>query len=70
MISFDWSRAHWYNYFSILMFHEILTFWDSAKTSKERRKIHLFAMLLSRWVVCDSTDSESCVIVRKIKIDK
>ncbi len=51
------------------MSHEIATFWDFAETSKEIRKTRLLAVLLSRWAVCDSTDSESRVIVRKIRID-
>jgi len=70
IISSDWSIAHWRSCWSILMFHEIATFWDFAEASKEIRKTRLLAMLLSRWAVHDSTDSESCVIVRKIKIDK
>jgi len=36
---------------------------------KEIRKTRLLAVLLSRRAVCDSTDSESRVIVRKIRID-
>jgi len=64
MISFEWSIAHWWSCSSILMFHEIATFWDSAETLKERRKIRLFAMLLSRRVVQDSTDSKSRVMMR------
>ena len=53
----------------MLMSHEIATFWNLAEALKEIRKTHLLAMLLSRQAVCDSTDSESCIIVRKIKID-
>ena len=64
MISFKWSIAHWRSCSSILMFHEIATFWDSAETSKERRKTRLFAMLLSKWVIQNSTDSKSCVMMR------
>jgi len=36
---------------------------------KEIRKTRLLAMLLSRQAVCDSTDLELHVIVRKIRID-
>jgi len=64
MILFNWSRTHWRSCSSILMFHEIATFWDSAEASKERREICLFAMLLSRRVVWDLTDSKSCVMMR------
>ncbi len=64
MISFDESRTHWRSCSSILMFHEIATFWDSAETSKERRKTRLFAMLLSRRVVRNSTSSKSYVMMR------
>ncbi len=64
MILFNWSRAHWRSCFLILMFHEIATFWDSAEASKERRKIHLFAMLLSRWIIQDSTDLKSCIMMK------
>ncbi len=53
----------------MLMFHEIVTFWDFAEALKEIRKTHLLAMLLSRWAVHDSTDSKSCIIVREIRID-
>ena len=70
MISFNWSRTHWRSCSLILMFHEITTFWDLVKALKERRKTYLFAMLLSRQAVCDSTNSELHVIVKKIKIDK
>jgi len=52
------------------MFHEIATFLDFAEALKEIRKTHLLAMLLSRQAVRDSTDSESYVIVKEIKIDK
>ena len=51
------------------MFHEIATFWDFAEALKEIRKTRLLAMLLSRWAVHSSTDSESHVIVRKIRVD-
>ena len=53
----------------MLMSHEIATFWDFAEASKEIRKTRLLTMLLSRWAVRDSTDSESYVIVKKIRID-
>ncbi len=64
MILFNWSKVHWRSYSSILMFHEIMTFWDSAEALKERRKTHLFAMLLSRWIVRDSTDLKSHVMMK------
>ncbi len=54
----------------MLMFHEIATFWDLAETLIEIRETHLLAMLLNRWAVCDLTNSESCVIVKEIKVDK
>ena len=46
------------------MFHEVATFWDSAEILKEKRKTHLFTMLLSRWIIQDSTDSKSYVMMR------
>ncbi len=64
MILSDWLIAHWRSCWLMLMFHEIATFWDFAEASKEIRKTRLLAMLLSRWAVRDSTDSESHVIVR------
>ena len=64
MISFKWSIAHWRSCSSILMFYEIATFWDSAEALKERRKTRLFAMLLSRRIIQDSTDSKLHVIMR------
>ncbi len=70
MISFDWSIVHWQSCWLMLMFHEIATFWDFAEASKEIRETHLLTMLLSRWAVCNLTDSESCVIMRKIKINR
>ncbi len=51
------------------MFHEVATFWDFAEALKEIRKTRLLAVLLSRQAVRDSTDSESCIIVRKIKVN-
>ena len=69
MILSDWLIVHWRSCWSVLMFHEIVTFWDFAEALKEIRKTHLLAMLLSRWTVRDSTDSESRVIVRKIRVD-
>ncbi len=64
MISSDWSIAHWWSCWLMLMFHEIATFWNLAEASKEIRKTRLLAMLLSRWAVRDLTDSKSHVIVR------
>jgi len=51
------------------MFHEISAFLMLNEALKEIRKTRLLAVLLSRRAVCDSTDSESRVIVRKIRID-
>ncbi len=64
IISSDWSITHWRSCWLVLMSHEIATFWDLAEASKEIRKTRLLTMLLSRWAVHDSTDSESRVIVR------
>ncbi len=64
IISSDWSIAHWWSCWLMLMSYEIATFWDLAEASKEIRKTHLLTMLLSRWAVHDSTDSKSRVIVR------
>ncbi len=64
MILSDWSIAHWRSCWLMLMFHEVAAFWDFAEASKEIRETHLLAVLLSRRAVCDSTDSESRVIVR------
>ncbi len=52
------------------MFHEISTFLASVETSKDSKETRLFAVLLSKRAVRDLTGSESCVIVRKIKIDR
>ncbi len=54
----------------MLMSYEIATFWDLAEALKEIRKTHLLAVLLSRWAVRDSTDSESHVIVKEININR
>ncbi len=64
IISFNWSRAHWRSCSSILMFYEIATFWDSAEALKERRETRLFAMLLNRRVVQNSTGLKSRVMMR------
>ncbi len=69
MISSDWSIAHWRSCWLVLMFHEITTFWDFAEASTEIRETRLLAVLLSRRAVHDSTDSESYVIVRKVRVD-
>ncbi len=50
------------------MFHEISAFLTLNEASKEIRKTRLLAVLLSRRAVRDSTDSESRVIVRKVKV--
>ncbi len=70
MILSDWLIAHWRSCWLMLMFHEIATFWNLVEALKEIRKTCLLAMLLSRRAVHDSTDSESHVIVREIKIDR
>ena len=70
MISSDWLIVHWQSYWFMLMFHEIMTFWDFAEASKEIRETRLLTVLLSRWAVHDSTDSESCIIMKKIKINR
>ncbi len=64
MISSDWLIVHWRSCWLMLMSYEITTFWDLAEASKEIRKTRLLTVLLSRWAVCDSTDSKSRVIVR------
>ncbi len=69
MILSDWSIAHWQSCWLMLMSHEIATFWDLAEASKEIRKTRLLTVLLSRRAVRDSTDSESCVIMKKIRVD-
>ena len=51
------------------MFHKISAFLTLTEALKEIRKTRLLAMLLSRQAVCDSTDLELHVIVRKIRID-
>ncbi len=70
IISSDWSIVHWRSCWSMLMSHEIATFWDLVEALKEIRETRLLTVVLSRWAVHDSTNSELCVIVRKIKIDK
>ncbi len=64
MISFDWSRAHWRSCSSILMFHEISTSLASVEASKDSKETRLFAVLLSKRVVRNSTDSKSHVMMR------
>ncbi len=70
MISSDWLIVHWQSCWLMLMSYEIATFWDFAEALKEIRKTRLLAVLLSRRAVHDSTDSESYVIVRKIRVNK
>ncbi len=65
MISFNWSRAHWRSCSLILMFHEILMFLASVETLKDSKETRLFAMLLSKWAVRDSTDSLSRIMMRR-----
>ncbi len=64
IISFDWSRDHWRSCSSILMFYEISTFLASVETSKDSKETHLFAVLLSKRAVRDSTDSKSRAMMR------
>jgi hypothetical protein len=65
MISINWSRAHWRSCSSILMFHEISTFLASVEVLKDSKETRLFAVLLSRQVVHDSTDSWLRIMMRR-----
>ena len=47
------------------MFHEVLMFLASVETLKDSKEIHLFAMLLSKWAVHDSTDLLSRIMMRR-----
>ncbi len=64
MISSDWLIVHWRSYWLMLMSYKIATFWNLAEASKEIRETCLLTMLLSRWVIWDSTDLKSHVMMR------
>ncbi len=78
MTSLSWLLTQWNNCFLMFMFHEVTAFSASIEASMSRSETLLLTMLLSRWVVQDSTDlilhimmkeNRSCWDKSKWKID-
>ncbi len=49
------------------MFHEMTAFSASTEALMSRSEILLLTVLLSRWVVQDSTDSMLCIMMKEDK---
>ncbi len=65
MTSLSWLLTQWNSCSSMFMFHEMTAFSALTETLMSRSETLLLTMLLSRWVVQDSTDSASCVMMRE-----
>ncbi len=64
MTSLSWLLTQWNSCSLMFMFHAMTAFSASTEASMNRSEILLLTMLLSRWVVQDSTDSTSYVMMR------
>jgi len=57
--------TQWNSCFSMFMFHEMTAFSASTEALMSRSEILLLTMLLSRWVVWNSTDLTSHIIMKE-----
>ncbi len=67
MTSLSWLLTQWNSCFSMFMFHAMTAFSTSIKALMSRSETLLLTMLLSRWVVWDSTNSTLCIMMREDK---
>ncbi len=67
MTSSNWLLTQWNSCSSMFMFHEMSVFSTSTEALMSRSETLLLTVLLSRWVVQDSTDSTSCIMMREDK---
>ncbi len=65
MTSSSWLLIQWNNCFLMFMFHEMSAFSTLTETLMSRSETLLLTVLLSRWVVQDSTDLTLHVMMRK-----
>jgi len=65
MTSLSWLLTQWNSCSLMYMFHAMTAFSASTETSMSKSETLLLTVLLSRWVVQDSTDLTSCVMMRE-----
>jgi len=65
MTSLNWLLTQWNSCSSMFMFHEMTDFSASTEASMSRSETLLLTMLLNRWVVQDSTDLISCIMMKE-----
>jgi len=65
MTSSSWLLTQWSSCFSMFMFHAMTAFSASIEALISRSETLLLTMLLSRWVVWDSTDLMSCIMMKE-----
>ncbi len=67
MTSSNWLLTQWNSCSLMFMFHEMSAFSTSTEASISRSETLLLTMLLNRWVVQDSTDLTSCIMMKEDK---
>ncbi len=65
MTSLNWLLTQWNSCSLMFMFHVIIAFSASTEALISRSKTLLLTMLLSRWVVQDSTDLTLCIMMKE-----
>ena len=65
MTSSSWLLTQWSSCSSMFMFHVMTAFSASTEALMSRSETLLLTVLLSRWVVQDSTDLTSCIMMRE-----
>ncbi len=64
MTLLSWLLTQWNSCFSMFMFHEMTAFSASTEALMNRSETVLLIVLLSRWIVWESTDLTSHVMMR------
>ncbi len=67
MTLLNWLLTQWNSCSSMFMFHKMIAFSTSIEALMSRSKTLLLTILLSRWVVQDSTDLTSHVMMKEDK---
>jgi len=65
MTSLNWLLTQWNSCSLMFMFHAMTAFSASTEASMSRSETLLLTVLLSRWIVWNSTDLTSCVMMRE-----
>ncbi len=65
MTSLSWLLTQWSSYSLMFIFHAMTAFSASTETLMSKSETLLLIMLLSRWIVQDSTDLISHVMMKK-----